>query len=367
MRRSAVDAGRLVKVSSRLGDAAVDPSIWPEIMEEISVAAVATGAALLQSDVRTSDIPRTGGVDEYFRSYFAGGWQARDIRAEKAVPLQLNGEKVVTDQDILTPEQMRSVGLYAESLLPHGLQWFAVIGFFAGPALWGLSIQRTIREGPFETNDKIALAQLARPLTETATLSKAVGKAVLLGVTNALAQVQQPALALNSLGFVLDTNSAAEQMFDDEVRVCNHRLLVGDKVARSALNDLADQLQATPDTATLPVSPIIVRRRTKRPLLIRILPVDGAARSPFLGARALLVFSDSESASAPRPQLLAQIFGLSRSEAKLAAIVAAGRSPQEAAEELGIARETARNQLKAVFAKTGTHRQGELIALLSKF
>ena len=36
-----------------------------------------------------------------------------------------------------------------------------------------------------------------------------------------------------------------------------------------------------------------------------------------------------------------------------------------AAGELGLARETARNQLKAVFAKTGTHRQGELIALLA--
>ncbi|MGI8568738.1 MAG: helix-turn-helix transcriptional regulator, partial [Methylocella sp.] len=35
-----------------------------------------------------------------------------------------------------------------------------------------------------------------------------------------------------------------------------------------------------------------------------------------------------------------------------------------AARELNISRETARNQLKAVFAKTGTHRQSELVALL---
>jgi DNA-binding CsgD family transcriptional regulator len=32
---------------------------------------------------------------------------------------------------------------------------------------------------------------------------------------------------------------------------------------------------------------------------------------------------------------------------------------------LEISRETARNQLKAVFVKTATHRQGELVALLS--
>jgi DNA-binding NarL/FixJ family response regulator len=34
-----------------------------------------------------------------------------------------------------------------------------------------------------------------------------------------------------------------------------------------------------------------------------------------------------------------------------------------AAHELKISRETARNQLKSVFAKTDTHRQSELVAL----
>jgi len=40
--------------------------------------------------------------------------------------------------------------------------------------------------------------------------------------------------------------------------------------------------------------------------------------------------------------------------------MAAGISPEQAAEELGIARKTAQNQLKAVFSKTYTHRQAEL-------
>jgi DNA-binding CsgD family transcriptional regulator len=46
--------------------------------------------------------------------------------------------------------------------------------------------------------------------------------------------------------------------------------------------------------------------------------------------------------------------------------MAEGLSPERAAEELKIARGTARNHLKAVFAKTATHRQGELVALLSR-
>jgi DNA-binding CsgD family transcriptional regulator len=45
--------------------------------------------------------------------------------------------------------------------------------------------------------------------------------------------------------------------------------------------------------------------------------------------------------------------------------MAEGISVYKAAEALEISRETARNQLKAVYAKTATHRQGELVALLS--
>ncbi|WP_292186755.1 hypothetical protein [Mesorhizobium sp.] len=36
------------------------------------------------------------------------------------------------------------------------------------------------------------------------------------------------------------------------------------------------------------------------------------------------------------------------------------------ADELGVTYETAKNQLKAVFAKTETHRQPELVALLTR-
>jgi len=64
--------------------------------------------------------------------------------------------------------------------------------------------------------------------------------------------------------------------------------------------------------------------------------------------------------------LLLCIFGLSPAEARLASFLANGASLEEAALQFGISRETVRNQLKAVFAKTDTHRQSELVALLGK-
>ena len=59
-------------------------------------------------------------------------------------------------------------------------------------------------------------------------------------------------------------------------------------------------------------------------------------------------------------------FGLTGAEARLAARLATGEALEQAADTLGISRETARTQLKRIFLKTDTHRQGELVALLGK-
>lgn len=61
---------------------------------------------------------------------------------------------------------------------------------------------------------------------------------------------------------------------------------------------------------------------------------------------------------------LEQLFDLSPAEARLARLLADGLSMEEAAVHLGVSRNTVRSQLQAIFAKTGTNRQGELVRLL---
>src|SRR5229473_3317080 len=103
--RRDVDTDLLERVSTCLGEAVLDPSVWPELMEEISKAVRATGAALLQSDVRTPDIPRTASIDELISKYFSDGWHTRDPRATRGVPLLLRGATVVTDQELITADE----------------------------------------------------------------------------------------------------------------------------------------------------------------------------------------------------------------------------------------------------------------------
>ena len=137
--------------------------------------------------------------------------------------------------------------LYAH-LNSYGLRWFAAVGFFAGPALWGFSIQRTIGEGAFDEYEKTALADLSQRLTETATLSTSVGRVVLSNVTNALAFIKRPAIALDRFGSVLDVNPVAEVIFGgDDINLVGQRLVIRDKRAQSAFNAFLDRLRTATD------------------------------------------------------------------------------------------------------------------------
>ena len=69
----------------------------------------------------------------------------------------------------------------------------------------------------------------------------------------------------------------------------------------------------------------------------------------------------------PPQEALHASFGLTAAEARLAIKMASGAALETVADELRISKETARNQLKAVFHKTGVRRQAELVALLASF
>jgi DNA-binding CsgD family transcriptional regulator len=61
---------------------------------------------------------------------------------------------------------------------------------------------------------------------------------------------------------------------------------------------------------------------------------------------------------------LCALYGLSRAEARVAALLAQGHRLDETAQILGVAYETVRKHLKQIFSKTGTDRQAELVRML---
>lgn len=84
-------------------------------------------------------------------------------------------------------------------------------------------------------------------------------------------------------------------------------------------------------------------------------------------AEGVSVVFEVHDAPEERIERLRTAFGLTASEAALALHIADGGDVGSYAEAKGITRNTVRNQLQAVFDKTGARRQAELVKLLADF
>jgi DNA-binding CsgD family transcriptional regulator len=174
----------------------------------------------------------------------------------------------------------------------------------------------------------------------------------------------EPAAAIDRDGYVIRVNIQMESLLENGVLIHNNRLRLSDAEARVRLRCLMEAIKS--QSILSECDPIVVKHDDMPPVVLRAIMIPPAAQAFFFGAAAILIFLPMGFRSRPLPSLLSQIFGLTPAEARLASELAAGNTLTKSAEALHISWETARTQLKAVFAKTKTHRQGELVALLAR-
>jgi DNA-binding CsgD family transcriptional regulator len=102
-----------------------------------------------------------------------------------------------------------------------------------------------------------------------------------------------------------------------------------------------------------------------RPLSLLVSPLRASPHLPAHRRIAAAVFvHDCQAMADVTEERLSRLYRLTRSESRLAAKLAEGRSLAEAASCLNITIETARSYVKQVFSKTGARRQAELVRLL---
>jgi DNA-binding CsgD family transcriptional regulator len=164
---------------------------------------------------------------------------------------------------------------------------------------------------------------------------------------------------------VLTVSAKASKLFDGEFFVRARRLYVTDPRSRTMLEELLNRIRLAPDEPVLPAL-VVINRSDRRPIIIEAIRQDWDCNSSRCDPGAFLLLKDlNEVPLISRASLMA-IFGLTPVQAQLARLLAMGKSIEEIAREMNISSGTARNHLKAVFVRTATRRQGELISLLSR-
>jgi len=148
--------------------------------------------------------------------------------------------------------------------------------------------------------------------------------------------------------------------------------LQNDRLAANSSADTAELRQAIAAATRRrsvepnPTATVIALKRhsTHRSLIVSVRPVPRAADDSSIPNSAYLLVCDPEVPGQVQPDWLRSLYGLTPTEARLAAELANSTPLEEAAEKLGITVGTARVHLKHIFSKTQTGRQSELIHLL---
>jgi DNA-binding CsgD family transcriptional regulator len=334
---------------------------WAEALERLAAAAGGGGATLMRFQIGhpTAVLSSTGWA-EVDADLVAGRLPPSRCRF---FPEHVFGHGFRADQDVWPNEELQRDPYYQEVLKPRG------VFFHAKARLWcgrgervTISLKRQMRLGPYDPADLAMLDLFVPQLRAAVAIARRVLDAEASGMVRVLHQRGDPVVELDAQGRVMRMHGGDPEHLGIVVR--NRQLVAVDRLEQPPIDKAVASALRPPHRPLL--APITGERGERR--FLRIVPVTGAARDVFLATAAIAVIIDPEQpgASSLSKPAVRDALGLTAREAEIAALLTEGLSLSEVASRLHLQIGTARNHLKSIFEKTGTSRQGELIALLCK-
>jgi DNA-binding CsgD family transcriptional regulator len=341
-------------------DAAVFPARWPWALDALGQALHSDGATLVLKSTTMSSIAVSASILPFLPLYMSG--QFRDPREQRVNP-RLR-EAFMPDHSYFSAQEIARDPYYQELLGPCGFGWSATA------ALHGdlmVSVKRAFKRGPYDGVDLQALNATLPWLRSISRMACMSWQSNFTGQLSAFERLRRGAILLDAKARVLQVNACVH--FGDGLDVVGGYLRVSHAADRDRLRKFLSALLtrtglpslSAPSTLTLP------RPSGTRPWLLDGIACTDAMRSLHSSAAALVLITDLEQPVHPNGEVLRQFFGLTPTECALTVRIMTGESLQEAAVRLSISEGHARQRLKGIFHKTRTSRQGELIALLTKF
>ena len=258
---------------------------------------------------------------------------------------------------------------YRECLHPQGIDDFIImmIEESGGMRAW-LTLARTSAQPAFTTQDCQLVRSLAQHFTTALRTFAALKTQELeLGIyREALDTLALGTVLIDQSGHVVRADAAAARIFERNsgLAIVDKRLRASNRADDSALRE-AIVAGIRHSSSAAPAYSSAIRCSTCANLTLLVRSLAPSACSANEKAAAVVVYlSDSETESAVSTQYLIKLFGMSAMEAALTLQLVRGRTLAEAAHVLHLSEQTARTYSKHVFAKTGTHRQADLVRLI---
>ena len=370
LRRSASPEEKTLDLSY---GAAIEPSLWVDVMQKLMSLIGGEGAVLMRTDIvdgRGAATVASGDsavVETYFSHYCS-------INPFQLVPDPLSyvsgwTPKILLDEDWVPRADFEQSEYYNDFLRPQSAEWGLAIRLcLRGFDLATISIGRGFKYGRFETPDIAAMERLQPHLIRAYALSERFASlhGLKAGLVTALDQCPSAMFLLHEDGCILHANLAAERLLSrgDALFATGGRLCATEAGAAGPLAALI--LQAGAGVAEQrSAGALALRAKGRRlPLNVTAAPLRLEQASVFAGGSAVLVCVTDPAAEATADAKLAELFALTAAESRLALALQEGLTLREASLRHRVSINTARVQLSSIFAKTKTHRQADLVRLM---
>ncbi|WP_338661882.1 helix-turn-helix transcriptional regulator [Pararoseomonas sp. SCSIO 73927] len=372
----------LRQVVDSLYAAAASPDRWSEALALLADHVGGTGGMLVfnapeegRAAIVTGRL-RPDLTDLYMRDarYIDNPWTTRLAGAPAGRP--------AIASRYVDPAMLRRTVVHADLLLPQKIEDLVVLTHPAmarGRASGGVGITLSRRGAERAEEAAHRLGRLAPHFYRCLDISlrmapHAEGRAQLDAV---LLAMSGPALLLDAAGRLLLANPPAEAVLraaDGLAAGADGGLrLVASLPAetRRLSSRIAEALAVSSDAGAALSGPFLLSRPSGRPpLLVTIIPLPPAAfpiwqmgRNP----RALVLVTDPDAAREVDGDALSAALGITRAEARVAALIAAGAGVPQVAAALGVSPTTVKTQLSSCFDKTGLRSQMALARLVNGF
>ena len=355
-------------------EAAVDPDLWPEVMERLADRIGGTSAWLSRLDLAEA---RGGGIiariDPAMPSLYLDHFASVNPLARVADPVAYKQSwslRILTDEDWMPKDELKAGEYYNDFLRPQDIHSTMMIRLaLRGDEVSALNVNRSASQGQFEAAELEAARRLHPHLIRAFRVSGALAEVTLdnSDLMEALDRSHHGVLVLDGQGRIRQVNAAARSLFDSRfgLRVSEGRLAAGSMDADRRLSSLIARASRPCWSDRIGGSMLLAIPGHARPLTVWVSPLSPDRLAVFGGAPGVLVMvSDSDVGPSPTEASLRERFGFTAAESRVALGLLDGAKPRQLADRFGVSIHTVRNQLRSLFDKTGATRQSELMITL---
>jgi len=349
------------RVLDAIYEAGAFPDRWPLVLERMAQFVGARGGNFIYSGASGIRLNPSPSVAETTRRFTDEGWNEQNSRVGRLVDGATH-PGFLTDRDLHSVEELATLPIYRDFLTP--------LGFGAGAATL---IQGGANDAMIVTLEGFACHDAASAVVGGLDrLRPHIARSVMIGgqiqaarsdnILRAFERVGLCIALLGRRGRVMDATSGFARYFGDLLSEGPGRLRIVDSTGDARLaRELAMDIEGAGASIAIRDHDQIGRA------ILHLVPAKLDARDLFSQIHCFAIMTDPTNKAIPGADLIAALFDLTPAEARVARGIASGRSITVLAREWKVSEETIKSQLKKVFAKTSTRRQGELAALISNF